>query len=577
MLEFLPSLDLTQPRLDKPLLEHLIEEHLRQLGAPRRPFRWFADARSAREYAPGIELAAEPAFPLSSGAPSAFSAAWLAGSQPRPCDRLFHEDAAVPPIDSLPALVEMFAAGLFYYWIGSREVVCVPRPSLWLEHGRLHRADGPAVEWPSGERYFFWHGIEVPSWIIEIPQAITREHIAGERNPSLRHCMMERFGMERFTILERWQEWRTCHYPKEFTPFVASSLHHTFRAVSDRITAHAQDTVQALMPGGVARPRDKGAAVAAMLRFLAEWGEAARPICWFVDCTSALAYIRARGGRLPRAAYWPRLRLARALDAVWLKGLRGFRTHGNAEWIAPREDWQDWSIETPRALDCDLPDALSKRCERYENWVTALHMTHEGTRDVSAIDIRSLSSFEPAITRWTPLMEAFAAGVFYYWISANEIVCIVRPLLWIFDGRLHREDGPAVEWPDGRKGWYWRGVEVPHWIITEPQGITLQTISSTRNLELRRCMIERFGQERFLRETAAELIGEDQYGKLWHPKPDEREASHRIVQVENGTGEQDGTRRNFFLRVPPQMQSAREAVAWTYGLSAEQYELAMRT
>jgi hypothetical protein len=184
-----------------------------------------------------------------------------------------------------------------------------------------HRAAGPAVEWPSGERYFFWHGIEVPSWIIETPQAITREQVAGERNLSLRHCMMERFGMERFTIIERWQEWRTCHSPKEFAPFVASGLHHVFRAISERITAHAQGTVQTLMPGGVARPRDKTSAVAAMLRFLDEWGEAARPICWFVDRTSALAYIRARGGGLPRAAYWPRLRIARALDAVWLKGL----------------------------------------------------------------------------------------------------------------------------------------------------------------------------------------------------------------------------------------------------------------
>jgi hypothetical protein len=235
----------------------VIEAHLHERGAALRPFRWFPDARSARDHAPGILSAAEPAFPLFSGAPSAFSAAWHAGSRARSSDRLFHQDAAVPPIQSLPALLEMFAAGLFYYWIGPREVVCIPRPSLWLMEGALHRADGPAVEWRSGERYFFWHGTEVPSWMIENPAAITREQIARERNPSLRHCMMERFGMERFTIMERWQEWRTCHYHKDFAPFVGSGLHRTFQAVSDHITAHAQETVHTLMPGGVPRPHDK--------------------------------------------------------------------------------------------------------------------------------------------------------------------------------------------------------------------------------------------------------------------------------------------------------------------------------
>jgi hypothetical protein len=44
-----------------------------------------------------------------------------------------------------------------------------------------------------------------------------------------------------------------------------------------------------------------------------------------------------------------------------------------------------------------------------------------------------------------------------------------------------------------------------------------------------------------------------------------------------GTREPDGTRRRYFLHVPPSMQSPRQAVAWTYGLSPEQYEIAVRT
>ena len=31
---------------------------------------------------------------------------------------------------------------------------------------------------------------------------------------------------------------------------------------------------------------------------------------------------------------------------------------------------------------------------------------------------------------------------------------------WTLNGTLHREDGPAVEYPDGRKAWYLNNEEV---------------------------------------------------------------------------------------------------------------------
>lgn len=29
---------------------------------------------------------------------------------------------------------------------------------------------------------------------------------------------------------------------------------------------------------------------------------------------------------------------------------------------------------------------------------------------------------------------------------------------WYLHGEFHREDGPSIEWPDGSKQWYWHGV-----------------------------------------------------------------------------------------------------------------------
>ena len=32
--------------------------------------------------------------------------------------------------------------------------------------------------------------------------------------------------------------------------------------------------------------------------------------------------------------------------------------------------------------------------------------------------------------------------------------------VWYLNGKLHREDGPAVEYPNGSKMWYLNGIEV---------------------------------------------------------------------------------------------------------------------
>ena len=54
--------------------------------------------------------------------------------------------------------------------------------------------------------------------------------------------------------------------------------------------------------------------------------------------------------------------------------------------------------------------------------------------------------------------------------------------------------------------------------------------------------------------------------------------SWSAIEVMNGTAEADGSRKRYFLRVPSAMRTAREAVAWTYGLTADQYTgLELRT
>jgi hypothetical protein len=48
--------------------------------------------------------------------------------------------------------------------------------------------------------------------------------------------------------------------------------------------------------------------------------------------------------------------------------------------------------------------------------------------------------------------------------------------------------------------------------------------------------------------------------------------------VINATAEADGTHKHYFLQVPPELRTPREAVAWTYGMQARTYsKLVTRT
>jgi hypothetical protein len=199
----------------------------------------------------------------------------------------------------------------------------------------------------------------------------------------------------------------------------------------------------------------------------------------------------------------------------------------------------------------------------------------------ACMELNALAVFDHPSQRrlvdvWLPMVDAFEAALWMYWITPNEVVCVPRPTLHITDGRLHRTDGPAVEWVAGERYWFWRGVQVPQWMIEEPSRVTPGVIHGERNSELRRCMIERFGIGAFVRETEAQPVREDRYGKLWRCDFGDDDP-FTVVEVENGTTGPDGRRRKYFLSVPPETATAHEAVAWSYGLAREQYDIAART
>jgi hypothetical protein len=179
---------------------------------------------------------------------------------------------------------------------------------------------------------------------------------------------------------------------------------------------------------------------------------------------------------------------------------------------------------------------------------------------------------------YAPMIDAFEGGAFGHILGEHEILVLASPAIHTRDRRLHREDGPALEWPK-TKLWYWKGINVPQWLIEEPQKITADKIRSEANAEIRRAMIERFGYGRYMRELGGKMIHEDATGKLWkNVTTDMHGTDIAVVEVLNGSLEPDGTRKTYHLSVPPTCRTAKAAVAWTYGMTEDEYDkLVVRT
>lgn len=153
-----------------------------------------------------------------------------------------------------------------------------------------------------------------------------------------------------------------------------------------------------------------------------------------------------------------------------------------------------------------------------------------------------------------------------------ENVCILseRPLVIHLDqdGRLHNQSGPALVYDEDVVIHAWHGSSVPaEALLCEP---TIVRIENEHNLEIRRVLIERYGVQQYVLDSGATIIHHDECGTLYS-KEVVRDEPILMVRVTNSTPEPDGEYKEYFLRVPPNMRSARQAVAWTFGLPEDEY------
>jgi hypothetical protein len=109
----------------------------------------------------------------------------------------------------------------------------------------------------------------------------------------------------------------------------------------------------------------------------------------------------------------------------------------------------------------------------------------------------------------------------------------------------------------------WQGVRIDERILLKPETITVDEVLAERNAERRRVLLDRFGVSRFMKETQAKVLDEDT----------DPGGPRQLLRVELKDDEPlvtlacfcPSTARQYFLRVPPNMESCHQAAAWIAG------------
>lgn len=116
----------------------------------------------------------------------------------------------------------------------------------------------------------------------------------------------------------------------------------------------------------------------------------------------------------------------------------------------------------------------------------------------------------------------------------------------------------------------WRGVPIDERIAFRPETLDVAEVLQEPNAELRRCMVEAIGNERFFARANPKVLDEDidKGGRRALYSVDLGDHQEPLVCVHFSC---PSTARRYFIRVPPDISTCHEAVSWMAGLDPRDY------
>jgi len=206
----------------------------------------------------------------------------------------------------------------------------------------------------------------------------------------------------------------------------------------------------------------------------------------------------------------------------------------------------------------DALDAIAGGLQRFAAWCIQTHSWSYWRFDLSwnsctAFGARQLRAQK--VSAWAePLLEAFISGCWMLHWTEDTLYWIAKPTLHkesIPGGqRLHNEKYAAFE-SDVENIYFWHGVLVPAFVVVRPDWITLKYIQEEKNAEVRRVMIERYGESRYIANSDMEPVAKDKiFGDLY---VETLEAGRPIAKLHviNRSPEPDGSFKRYWLPINP--------------------------
>lgn len=158
----------------------------------------------------------------------------------------------------------------------------------------------------------------------------------------------------------------------------------------------------------------------------------------------------------------------------------------------------------------------------------------------------------------------------------NICICVDRPTDLQFDqeNNLHSDSGPAVQFADGWKLYFWHGVSVPAEWIEQKDKVDRKLALTHPNIEERRCLAEILGWDRVIEDLPTKSVdkhADPQIGELLSIDfPNE--PGQLFLKVLCGTG------RTFVLPVTEsRATTAMAAQEWIHNVGPGEYAPEFRT
>lgn len=182
-----------------------------------------------------------------------------------------------------------------------------------------------------------------------------------------------------------------------------------------------------------------------------------------------------------------------------------------------------------------------------------------------------------------------------FWIVADRPVEIHRDE----QNRPHRIGGPHIRWRDGVEIYSLSGIRVSK--RAAMGSLSAKEISQEPNAEVRRVLVQAYNRGdtgRYVRDLGAVIIHEDldQLGLQRRLMYIDQQGDEPILAIEvtNSTPEPDGTRKKYTFRCHPELRplqvagirsklgmpqamTCHNAIASTYGMTGEEYDLIIET